>query len=248
MTKTYTTAAIILRGASYGEGNRIYTFYSRDRGKFSAVARGVRKQKSKLKGHLQLGNCCDLELIKGKGLDIVSSAAARETFPANREKAEGYFYMSYFLELCNDFTPEEQADAAIYDLLRGVLGALATTEPKLLARYYELQLLQHGGFLPDLSRCSLCGTALNGGCWNPRYDGLICSHCGSGTAVTPKAHFALKYLLNVEVTLVPRLKVDADTMALLSGLTRRMIEHSLEKKVRSLTILDQLTLDNKPKI
>ena len=122
MTKTYTTAAIILRGASYGEGNRIYTFYSRDRGKFSAVARGVRKQKSKLKGHLQLGNCCDLELIKGKGLDIVSSAAARETFPANREKAEGYFYMSYFLELCNDFTPEEQADAAIYDLLRGCWG------------------------------------------------------------------------------------------------------------------------------
>lgn len=248
MNKTYTTTAIILRGASYGEGNRIFTFYSRDRGKFSAVARGVRKQKSKLKGHLQLGNCCDLELIKGKGLDIVSSAAARETYPFNREKAESYFYMSYFLELCNDFVPEEQIDTAVYDLLRDTLKALATTEPKLLARYYELQMLKHSGFLPDLSLCTLCGTELKGGCWNPRYDGLICSHCGSGAAVTPKAHFALKYLLDVEVTLVPRLKLDNDTMALLSGLTRRMIEHSLEKKVRSFAILDQLTLDNKLKI
>lgn len=221
---------MILRGVSYGEGNRIFTFYGREQGKFSAVARGVRKQKSKLKGHLQLGNRCTLQLARGRGLATVASALATETFPANREKADRYFYMSYFLELFNDFVPEELPDEALFDLLVAVLHRLSLSDPKLLARYYELQLLTLSGYAPDFSRCALCGRELKGGYLNRRYQGLICSHCGSGREVTPKAHFALKYLSGTELELMDRLKVDDATAMILGELTRQMIESSLEKK------------------
>lgn len=231
---------MILRGASYGEGNRIFTFYGREQGKFSAVARGVRKQKSKLKGHLQLGNRCTLQLVKGRGLDTVSSAMATETFPANREKAEGYFYMSYFLELFNDFVPEGLPDEELFDLLFTVLQRLSVYDPKLLARYYELRLLALSGFAPDFTHCALCGKELNGGYLNRRFHGLICSACGSGLEVTPKAHFALKYLCRTELPLLNRLKVDEPTSKMLAELTKQMIENSLEKKVKSLDILKQV--------
>ena len=66
MSKYQSSDAILLRAVGYGEGNRIFTCFGRENGKFSAVARGVLKPKSKLKGHLQLGNRCDLQLVNGR--------------------------------------------------------------------------------------------------------------------------------------------------------------------------------------
>ena len=240
MEKYYTADAIILRGKSYGEGNRIFTFYSKEQGKFSAVARGVLKQKSKLKGHLQLGNRCTLQLARGKGMDTVSSAMATETFPALREKADRYFYLSYFLELFNDFVPEELPDEDLFDLLFSVLRRLGDTDPKTVARYFELRLLAVSGYAPDVGECALCGRTINGGYLNRRYHGIICPHCGGGLEVTPKAHFALKYLATEDIRIIHRLKIDEPTANLLGELTKQMIETSLEKKVKSLDILKQI--------
>lgn len=240
MEKYSRADALILRGVGYGEGNRIFTFYGREQGKFSAVARGVLKQKSKLKGHLQLGNRCDLQLARGRGLDTVSSALATDTFPANREKADRYFYMSCFLELLNDFVPEGVADPELFDLLCDVLHRLSEENPKQLARFYELRLLTLSGYAPDLLHCGLCGAPLNGGFISPRRDGLLCGRCGGGKAVTPKAQFALKYLLSAEPELVGRLKTDEETLDLLGEVTKGLIESSLERRVKSLEVLNQL--------
>lgn len=240
MEKYYTADAIILRGASYGEGNRIFTFYSKEQGKFSAVARGVLKQKSKLKGHLQLGNRCTLQLARGKGMDTIASALATETFPALREKAECYFYLSYFLELFNDFVPEELPDEELFDLLFSVLLRLGEGDPRTVARFFELRLLAISGYAPDFTACALCGKPLNGGFLNRRFQGIICPHCGGGTEVSPKAHFALKYLSTSEIDIIQRLKLDEPTANLLGELTKQMIETSLEKKIKSLDILKQV--------
>ena len=141
MAKYYTADAIIIKGINYGEGHRIFTFYGKEQGKFSAVARGVKKPKSKLNGHLQLGNRCDLQLIHGKSLDTVSQAVAKETYPHLRETASFYFYASYFLELLHDFTAAHVADPALFQLLDTVLKGLAEEEPAKLARFFELKVL-----------------------------------------------------------------------------------------------------------
>lgn len=240
MEKYYTADAMILRGKSYGEGNRIFTFYSKEQGKFSAVARGVLKQKSKLKGHLQLGNRCTLQLVRGKGLDTVSSAQATETFPSLRAKAESYFYMSYFLELFSDFVPEGLPDEELFDLLFAALSRLGDCDPRLVARFFELRLLIVSGYAPDLGLCTLCEKPINGGFLNRNYHGIICSHCGGGTEVPPKAHFALKYLSSADINIIHRLKLDDTTLKLLATLTTQMIENSLEKKIKSLEILKQV--------
>lgn len=242
MEKYYTEDAIILRGKSYGEGNRIFTLYGREQGKFSAVARGILKQKSKLKGHLQLGNRCTLQMVRGKGMDTVSSAQATETFPLLRTKAESYFYMSYFLELFNDFVPEGLPDEELFDLLLAVLSRLSDCDPRLVARFFELRLLSVSGYVPDLGVCALCEKPINGGFLNRNYHGIICSHCGGGTEVPPKVLFALKYLATADIRIVHRLKADDATLNLLAGITKQMLENSLEKKIKSLEILKQLTI------
>ena len=61
--------------------------------------------------------------------------------------------------------------------------------------------------------------------------------------LSPKAHFALKYFAQTELDLIPRLKVDEETKSVLFMLNKNRIEHSLEKKVRSLDILRKMELD-----
>lgn len=241
MTEKYRSAdVIILRGAAYGEGNRIFTCFGREEGKFSAVARGVLKPKSKLKGHLQLGNRCTLTLSAGRGMDTVTSAMATETYCANREKAELYFYTSYFLELCNDFMPEHLADPAVFDLLDGVLKSLSEGNPKLLARFFELRMLILTGYAPDLTVCAACGEKLQKGALNPRFSGIICPKCGGGYEISPKTLFALKYLCTTELPLLYRLKTDEETDRLLAQTTKQLLETGLERKIRSLEILKQV--------
>lgn len=237
MEKYYTADAIIIKGISYGEGHRIFTFYGKEEGKFSAVARGVKKPKSKLNGHLQLGNRCDLQLIHGKSLDTVSQAVAKETYPHLRENASLYLYASYFMELLNDFVPEHVADAELFTLFDTVLERLADHDPAKLARFFELQLLTLSGYGPDFRHCAACGQTIKSGFLNPRFHGIICEKCGSGYEITPKTLFALVYLMSAEAHLVDRLKTDEVTDQMMGRVTKMLIENSLEKKVKSLAIL-----------
>jgi DNA repair protein RecO (recombination protein O) len=72
--KTIKTHAIVLRRTNYGETDRILQLLTPD-GKKSVIARGVRKEKSKLAGGIELFAICDVVLGEGKGeLSVVTSA------------------------------------------------------------------------------------------------------------------------------------------------------------------------------
>lgn len=75
MLQTFRTEAIILRRTNYGEADRILNFITPERGKLSAIAKGVRKPKSKLAGGLELFATCDVTVLQGKtDMGTVSSA------------------------------------------------------------------------------------------------------------------------------------------------------------------------------
>ncbi|MGH7196271.1 MAG: DNA repair protein RecO [Candidatus Saccharimonadales bacterium] len=75
------TEAIILRRTNYGEADRILSFLTPERGKLSAIAKGVRRPKSKLAGGLELFAVCDVTLIEGRGeLGVVTSARIQKFY------------------------------------------------------------------------------------------------------------------------------------------------------------------------
>ncbi len=72
---TYRTEAIIMRRTNYGEADRILNILMPERGKVSAIAKGVRKSKSKLAGGLELFATCDVTIIEGRGeMGLITSA------------------------------------------------------------------------------------------------------------------------------------------------------------------------------
>ncbi|HSE61029.1 MAG TPA: DNA repair protein RecO [Candidatus Saccharimonadales bacterium] len=81
--RPYSTEAIILRRTNYSEADRVISFLTPERGKVSAIAKGVRKPKSKLAGGLELFAVCDITLMQGRGdLALVTSARMRQFYAA----------------------------------------------------------------------------------------------------------------------------------------------------------------------
>lgn len=238
--KYYPVDAFIIKAMDYGESHRIFTLFSAEEGKFSAIAKGVKKQKNPLRGHLQLGNRCDFLIYRGRTLDTVSQAVAKETYPAIWQDHKAYLYSSYFMELLNAALPEREVNPDIFTLTGEVLGSLGKIDLEPLARYFELKLLASLGYDSDFSTCHCCGGELKEGFLSPRFSGIICGKCGSGYPVSPQSLYALAYYRRVEPKILERLKVTPETTAQIAAATKHILTYNLDRKIKSLDIINNI--------
>lgn len=130
------------------------TIYTRQKGKVRALAKGVRKVRSRMGGHVEPFTRVSLLLAVGRHWYVVSQAEAKDTFAALREDLEVVGYASYVVELLDKFTYEEEENANLFLLIAKTLERLNRGEdPLLTVRYYEIRLLDLLGFRPELKRC-----------------------------------------------------------------------------------------------
>jgi DNA repair protein RecO (recombination protein O) len=151
--RLYRVSAIVLKRHDQGEADRLLTVFTRDRGKLTLLAKGVRKPASRKAGHIEPFTHVDLLVAKSKSLDLVTQA---ETTHAHRHLREDLWRSSlayYVAELADAFTQDEDPNELLFDLLLESLGRLdAADEPALplAVHYYELHLLALAGYQPQL--------------------------------------------------------------------------------------------------
>ena len=238
--KYYPADAFIIKTMDYGESHKIFTLFGREQGRFSALARGVKKPKSLLRGHLQLGNRCDFLIYRGKTLDTISQAQVKETYPEIWRDHTAYIYASYFFELLNLSLPEREENREVFALTHSVLGALGSGASQSLARYFELGLLAALGYDNDFNYCCGCGKKISSGFLSPRFPGVICSDCGSGYVVSPQSLYALGYYRRCSIDMIDRLKVSDEMARELARTTKHMLVYNLDKKIKSLDIIGEI--------
>ncbi|MBM3130200.1 MAG: DNA repair protein RecO [Chloroflexi bacterium] len=160
--RLYRVEAIVLKRTDHGEADRLLTLLTPDLGKLRAIAKGARKPSSRKSGHVELFAHTHLLVAKGKQLDVVTQADTLDAFLELRENLERVGYAYYLAELVDRFSEEGTEHRATFALLLRALAALndATTEPDLLARFFELRLLQYVGYRPQLFNCIHCGKAI----------------------------------------------------------------------------------------
>lgn len=152
----YTTKGIVLRRFNLGEADRIITLITPDHGKLKVVARGVRRMKSKLAGHLELFSHVDMHVAIGKSLDVVTSARLIETPPQfdYEQLASAYLYAQMIDKLIDEGdTPQDVytiAQMTFADLLAKGASALGEL-------YFKLRLAAILGYQPELTACVRCG-------------------------------------------------------------------------------------------
>ncbi len=153
--------AIVLRHMDWGEADRLIWLFSREQGKIQAVAKGVRKPRSRKAGHLEPFTRVELLLAQGRDLPIITQAEAREAYLALRGDLVKVGYASYVIELLDRFTYEEGENIGLYRLLCETLARInKDQDPAFAVRYYEVRLLDLVGFRPQLLQCVSCGAEI----------------------------------------------------------------------------------------
>ncbi len=148
---------IILQHTDWGEADRLLTIYTRELGKVRAIAKGVRKPRSRKAGHIEPFTRSTLLLARGRDLFILTQAEANEPYSAIKEDLVLFGYASYVIELLTSFTYEEEENQSLYRLLVNALTRLDRgDDPNLIIHYYEIRLLDLVGYRPLLFTCAQC--------------------------------------------------------------------------------------------
>lgn len=245
--RVYKTEAIVLKAGALGEADRLLTLYTPYLGKIKALAKGVRRPKSKLGGHLELLSYSTMMLAQGRNLDIVSQSQTLEAFLPLRQDLWRIGCALYAAELVDRFTPERVEDYPLYKLLLDTLRRLAQgRRTEITLRYFEIQLLERLGYRPQLERCLRCSSPLRpiANFFSASAGGVLCPACSpSEPVVRPLSLGALKVmrlLQKEDYAAASRVRLPPQISLELEGLLREYIRYLLEGEVRSLAFLDRL--------
>ncbi len=245
--RLYKTEAIVLRQRPLGEADRIVTLYTLHHGKLEAKAKGVRKTSSRLAGHLQPLTCCAVQLAQGRTMEVVAGCQTIEAFPGLRADLDRLSRGLYAAELVDRFAPERVEGGAIYQLLLDTLRRLDKSNSLDLAlRYFEMRLLQHSGFRPELEHCLTCHLPLApvANLFSPAAGGVLCHRCGPGSpGVRPLSVNALKVLRLLQWAPWPQVAPLLLPSSLHTEVERHLrayIVHVLERDVNAAAFLERL--------
>ena len=154
----YTTDGIVIGGSKFGEADRILRILTKERGKVSAMAKGVRRGKSKFSGCLEPMMVNAFLFAEGRNMDTVCQVENIQSYSKIRSNYDLLCSAGNLLEAAGQLTEEGLPDLMTYELLLGALDALdAGSSPALVELTFKTGLLQGHGIFPDLSGCNTCG-------------------------------------------------------------------------------------------
>jgi DNA repair protein RecO (recombination protein O) len=192
----------VLSHQDWGEADRLLWIYAREIGKVRALAKGVRKMRSRKAGHLEPFTRVQLLLAEGRDLLIVTQAEASENYIALRADLVRIGYAAYVVELLDRFTYEEGDNPGLFRLLVDTLERLdSAAEPAFAVRYYEIHLLDVVGFRPHLFYCASCGEIIQAEdqYFSAEQGGVLCPSCGLKVGgVRPISVQALRLLRHLQ--------------------------------------------------
>src|SRR5919197_2417475 len=185
MPRSFKTEAVILRSIRYGEADRVLHLYSPDRGRVGAVAKGVRRVRSRLGGRLEPLMRARLVLHEGRGeLCTVSQAETVHAHAALRERREALERAGQACDAVLRLLDSQEPNRPAYNLLCHELQLLdsdpaAATRAQALA--FRLKLLLAAGFAPELAACAACGERDHLTAYSASAGGVVCPGCEAGS-------------------------------------------------------------------
>jgi DNA repair protein RecO (recombination protein O) len=234
----YRDEGVVLRTYKLGEADRIVVFCTRGRGKVRAVAKGVRKTKSKFGARLEPMSHVALQLYEGRELDIVTQAESVDHFRAIRDDLDRITRASSMLEAVDQMSQEGAANPRLYQMLLGGLRALAADNGPVIVPAFFWKLLALEGYHPILDRCAICGSDGPLVAFDLESGGLLCADDRRGTRLSPEAVDLLRRILGGQLGAALN-EPESPTTHEVEHLANRAMEHHLERRLKSLSLLDR---------
>lgn len=237
--RSYKTTGIVIKRTNLGEADRILTLYTRERGRVSVIAKGVRRTKSKMSGHVELFYESEFNLHVGKNLDVVTSVELKNNF-LNIVKTKESIYAAYYIsELLYSLVADGEASEGIYNLLKSVFESLDGVNFEKVITFFEILLFRELGHHPEVKNCVNCRGKLDafGTYFDYLEGGIICKDCFKGTNVDmrlePDVIKMLRVLTYRDFKFASRIKLDKKILNGLIGCANMMRREILGKELKT---------------
>ena len=255
--QTYRAVGLTLRKSPAGEADLVSALYTHEHGKLDVLARGARRLTSKLMGHFEPLTLVRLSIARGRALDIVAEAEVVNAFPGVKADYASVARGLHVAELIDGFSASSASNPRVLDLALQTLEAIGKQPhisgddhfADLPLRYFDLQLLQLSGFLPELYQCVECGSELEPE--RHRFasgaGGALCPDCAPpDVIVRPLSLPTLKVLRLLHrtesVAQLPRLEMPAAVHREVNGVLNETLQYWLDRQLHSQAFLNATKL------
>ncbi len=235
MPGQFKTEAVVLRTFRYGEADRILHLYTAERGRVGAIAKGVRRVKSRFGGRLEPLFRVNLVLHEGRGeLCTVTQAETVAAHGALRERRDSLERASQACDAVLRLLDSQEPNQPAYNLLCRELALLdsdpgAATRAHALA--FRLKLLLASGFAPELAACATCGDREHIGGFSASAGGVVCPGCEAGSfPLGEDAHTFLVEALGRPLAQAP--EADATALRQADRAISETLEHHAHVRLR----------------
>lgn len=247
-SRLYRDRGIVLRTYKLGESDRIIVLLTEDHGKVRAVAKGIRKTKSKFGGRLEPLSHVQVQLHRGRELDIVSQVESIDTTAAVFGNLDSMTEGISILEAVDQLVPDREPVPQMYKMLVGARQTLLTRPSPLVVPAFLWKLLASEGLRPQLDVCVACGEdSLDSFvAFDLDLGGVVCRSCRSGFAVSPQALDLMRAVLggklgeSLDRAFNPEgQQLNDPIINEMSQLATRAFEHHIERRLRSVSIFER---------
>jgi DNA repair protein RecO (recombination protein O) len=233
----YHDTAVVLRTYKLGEADRIVVLLTEAHGKVRAVAKGVRKTKSKFGARLEPMSHVTLLMAEGRELDIVSQADSVETLAPMLADLDHLTAGIAVLEAADQITLDREPVPHLYRMVVGALRTIAERNGPLVVPSFYWKVLAAEGVRPELDVCVRCGDEGPMAAFDMDHGGVLCRSCRTGAPLSDDALELMRMILGGrlnEALAVPASKVTHEV----ATHATRALEHHLERRLRSVAMFE----------
>jgi len=232
--------ALVLRTYNLTESSKIVVLLTSARGKVRAVAKGVRRAKSKFGSALEPITQIEAEVYykENRDLQTLAQAATRESFPSIRSDLKRLGMAAVMCELMDQFVQENEESSQTFMLLLislKTLNSMSRNYDSLLIAFY-LKILEASGLLPSMDRCVRCSRELQNHAYlDAASGGALCSKCSSGMGerLNTGSLKIMQRLLSTDWPLLERTRVPSSSVSEIMRALDAYVVHHTGRHLRS---------------
>jgi DNA repair protein RecO (recombination protein O) len=240
MSELYRDTGVVLRTYKLRESDRIVVLHTVENGKVRAVAKGVRKTRSKFGARLEPMSHVRLLLYRGRELDIVSQAESVESLSPMLSSLDRASQGLAAVEAVDQLSMEREPNPQLYRMLVGVLRTIAKRPSPLVLPAFYWKLLAHEGLRPELDVCVRCGDSepvVTLVAFDLGEGGVLCRSCRSGTSISVGALALLRDILGGRLNQALAQQESSVTHEV-SALAIRALEYHIERRLRAVAMFE----------
>lgn len=244
-----TIQALVLRVTDYNDRDALLTVLTRNHGRLTIKARGLRRKNSPLIAPCQLLAYSEFTLFEYRGMYTVNEGHSIELFQKLRSDLEKLSLATYFAQVAEVLSQEDMPNPELLSLVLNCLFALSKMDidHRQIKAAFELRCACLAGYTPDTSGCCSCGSQTP-----DRFDisagRLECSSCrqpdsgGIRMPVSPGVLDSMRYIIRCEPRRLLAFSSAPETLESLSNLTESYLSSQLERGFSTLDFYKSLLI------